>query len=55
MSQELELQELQELIEELDEKHTMESSRQDHTTWVMQDLIKIMKLCLNTYLHYLIQ
>ena len=43
MSQELELQELQELIEELDEKHTMESSRQDHTTWVMQDLIKIMK------------
>lgn len=43
MSQDLELQELQELIEELDENHTRESSRQDHTTWVIQDLIKIMK------------
>lgn len=43
MSQEIELQEMQELIEELDEKRTMESSRQDHTTWAIFDLLDIIK------------
>lgn len=41
--EEHELKQLSDYVDKLEEKHDIESSRKDFTTWAMMDLIKIIR------------